>query len=1086
MKRIIAFLTLFVFLFAVSLNAREKNTERSRISSLLKSNVLVLEKFDGNRISADVENTGQYVSYHRTGDAGLEWPKGSHKTADFAAGIWVAGKVRGTGELRTAAAEYQVEFQPGKIKPDGTPDNPEGPRYKIWKISTADLENPSNDYLNWPVEDGAPWEDVNGDGVFTRGVDRPLLLGDQTLWMVFNDANPAQHNIFKTAPMGLEVQMTIWGYDRIDAFGDMFFVKALIINKSNTTYDSTFVALWDDPDLGYAGDDFVGCDTTLSLGFCYNASNTDNVYGSAPPAIGRDFFQGVKVYTGNPNDSAKAFGKWWKGYKNLPMYAFSFYWNGAPYPYRDPEFADEAYNFMKGLLGDGTPYVDPNTGQATRYVFPGDPEKRAGWLDGTRVGPTTLSPGDRRFLMSNGPFTLAPGDTQEIVFGLLIARGNSNVNSVTLLKLIDQAAQRAYDLDFQLPPTPPAPVVQAVPLNKEVILYWSEDPRIEKYRAFAGSDPEGRPTYYEFEGYIVYQFDSPTQPTKTKIIGIFDVINDVTQIRDWVYDVEKGDFVETPVIKGNDSGIKRFIRITKDYLNDAPLVNGRPYYFAVTSYAYYGLGDNRTGFPKFYESARKIITVIPQPAPIGVRYSAGAGDTLKALHKAGKSDGVAYGVVVDPTRLTGHKYEIRFDTTGGIVTWRVVDITVNQNKVTGQLNQSGDDNYPIIDGVMFKVIGPEPRMKTTEEGGWKVINGSRRITWTQGDGLHLENFNGALGYANPGTIFQTYDNPVTPDRLKNIRIVFAKTTNGVFDPNDPNVSYGYRYLRRATAAPGTPPPGSSFVIDPTQFVNRQSGYPFQDFKKNVPLAVYDIDSDPPRRLAVGFLENNSNPLGGYAHGLVDGKYWPASWDTLSAYGVDNVGTTGPREWLFIFDKEYSETLDPELRTDILNNPVPILYTATWNRRGNVDFSPYADYPTNYDAMEFYANHINYVTDVFEITAPSAPAYSVETAKSDLELVNAVPNPYFGASPLEKEITEAFITFTRLPKECTIRIFTVAGDLIRTLKKNDDSPNLRWDLRNEAGVPVASGIYIVHVEAPGIGSKVLKVVVFQREERLRYF
>jgi hypothetical protein len=73
MKKIIILQVLFVFLFAVSLNAREKNTERNRISSLLKSNVLVLEKFDGNRISADVENTGQYVSYHTTGDAGLEW-----------------------------------------------------------------------------------------------------------------------------------------------------------------------------------------------------------------------------------------------------------------------------------------------------------------------------------------------------------------------------------------------------------------------------------------------------------------------------------------------------------------------------------------------------------------------------------------------------------------------------------------------------------------------------------------------------------------------------------------------------------------------------------------------------------------------------------------------------------------------------------------------------------------------------------------------------------------------------------------------------------------------------------------------------
>ncbi len=1078
MKRIITFLTLFLLLFSLSLSAREKNSERGKISSILKSSVLSLIKFDGNRISTDVYNTGEYVTYHRTGDAGLEWPKGSNKTADFAAGVWIAGKLRETGELRTAAAEYQSEFQPGKIKPDRTPDNPEDPRYKIWKITREDLENPSDDYLNWPVEDGAPWEDVNGDGVFTRGVDKPLLMGDQTLWMVFNDANPAQHNIFKTNPMGLEIQMTIWGYDRVDAFGDMFFVKCLIINKSNNTYDSTFVALWDDPDLGYAGDDFVGCDTTLSLGYCYNASNFDNVYATAPPAIGRDFFQGVKVYTGDLNDSAKAFGKWWKGYKNLPMYAFSFYWNGAPYPYRDPEFADEAYNFMKGLLADGTQYVDPNTNQVTRFVFPGDPERRTGWLDGTRVGQTSLSPGDRRFLMSNGPFTLAPGDTQEIVFGVLIARGSSNLNSVTLLKLIDQAAQRAYDLDFQLPAVPPAPTVQVVPLNKEVILYWSEDPKIERYRAFAGTDPEGNPTYYEFEGYVIYQFDSPSQPTKVKVVAVYDLANNVTDIKDWIYDVEKGDFIEVPVIKATDSGIKRYFRITKDYLNDVPLVNGRAYYFAVTSYAYYAFGDNRTGFPKFYESARRILTVVPQASPTGVRYYAGAGDTIRAGHPVGKSDGKVFGIVVDPTKITGHTYEVRFDTTGGQVTWKVIDKTANQTKISGQTNQSGDDNYPIIDGILFKVVGPEPRMKTTEEGGWAVTKGTRRITWAQGDGLGLENFNGALGYANPGTIFGTYDNPVTPDRLKNIRIVFAKTTNGVFNPSDTNVSYGYRYLRRANATPATPDPG--FVVDPAQFINTTGGYPFQKFEKNVPLAVYDIDSDPPRRLAVGFLENN------VSKGLVDGKYWPASYTLLSDAGTDNVSLGGPREWLFIFDKEYSETEDSDLATEILFTPVPIMYTATWNRRGDVDFSPYSNYPTSYDEMEFYANHINYVTDVFELTAPSAPSYSVETAKSDLEKVMAVPNPYFGASPLEKEITEAFITFTRLPKTCTIRIFTVSGDLVRTIKKDDDSQFLRWDLRNDAGVPVASGIYIVHIDAPGIGSKVLKVVVFQREERLRYF
>ena len=1067
MKRIIAFLTLFVFLFAVSLNAREKNTERSRISSLLKSNVLVLEKFDGNRISADVENTGQYVSYHRTGDAGLEWPKGSHKTADFAAGIWIAGKVRGTDTIRTAAAEYQPEFQPGKIKPDGTPDNPEDPRYKIWKINKTDLFNPSDDYLNWPVEDGAPWEDVNGDGVFTRGVDRPLLLGDQTLWMVFNDANPAQHNIFKTAPMGLEVQMTIWGYNRVDAFGDMFFVKALIINKSNTTYDSTFVALWDDPDLGYAGDDFVGCDTTLSLGYCYNASNTDNVYGSAPPAIGRDFFQGVKVYTGNPNDSAKAFGKWWKGYKNLPMYAFSFYWNGAPFPYRDPEFADEAYNFMKGFLADGTPYVDPNTGQATRYVFPGDPEKRTGWLDGTRVGPTTLSPGDRRFLMSNGPFTLAPGDTQEIVFGLLIARGTSNVNSVTILKMVDRVAQLAYDLDFKLPPTPPSPNVQVAELDKEIVLYWPYDKRIDEYREvdLIDRDPDGNPTEYVFEGYIIYQFDSPTQPTKSVRVAVFDVVNDVKEIKDWVFDPARGENIEVTVVKGTDSGIERVFRIKKDYLNDKPLVNGRPYYFAVTAYAY-----NPYGVPRFYESAVNIITVTPKPVSPGIRYTSAFGDTVKAVHKSGVSDGEVFGLVVDPTKLTGHTYEVRFEEVGGEITWKLIDKTANQTKLTGQTNQSGDGNYTVVDGIQFKVVGPLPGPKD-----WAWTKGTRKLTWANADLMttygypeYLFTFNGAFGYVSPYGLFTSgnfHSDIVTPDKLRNIKIVFATTdTDGNFDPAHQNASFGYRYLRNAQA--GSRYGFGAFIKDSS------SSYAFQEFglngQPNVPLAVYDIEANPPRRLAVGFLENN------VANGLVNGKYWPGDFNVYN-----NVLTSGPREWLFIFDVDYSTTQSAELSKNIATNDLPVMYMATWNRRGNVAFS-------DADELVIYANHPNTVNDVFEITAPSAPAYSVETAKSDLELVNAVPNPYFGASPLEKEITEAFITFTRLPKECTIRIFTVAGDLIRTLKKNDDSPYLRWDLRNEAGVPVASGIYIVHVEAPGIGSKVLKVVVFQREERLRYF
>jgi hypothetical protein len=432
------------------------------------------------------------------------------------------------------------------------------------------------------------------------------------------------------------------------------------------------------------------------------------------------------------------------------------------------------------------------------------------------------------------------------------------------------------------------------------------------------------------------------------------------------------------------------------------------------------------------------------------------------------SDGEVFGLVVDPTKLTGHTYEVRFEEVGGEITWKLIDKTANQTKLTGQTNQSGDGNYTVVDGIQFKVVGPPPGPKD-----WAWTKGTRKLTWANADimtsfGLpsHLFTFNGAFGYISPYGLFTTgreHSDVVTPDKLRNIKIVFATTdTDGNFDPTHQNASFGYRYLRNAQA--GSRYGFGAFIKDSS------SSYAFQEFglngQRNVPLAVYDIEGN--RRLAVGFLENN------VANGLVNGKYWPGDFNVY-----DNIAPSGPREWLFIFDVDYSTTQSAELSKNIATNDLPVMYMATWNRRGNVAFS-------DADELVIYANHPNTVNDVFEITAPSAPAYSVETAKSDLELVNAVPNPYFGASPLEKEITEAFITFTRLPKECTIRIFTVAGDLIRTLKKNDDSPNLRWDLRNEAGVPVASGIYIVHVEAPGIGSKVLKVVVFQREERLRYF
>ena len=85
----------------------------------------------------------------------------------------------------------------------------------------------------------------------------------------------------------------------------------------------------------------------------------------------------------------------------------------------------------------------------------------------------------------------------------------------------------------------------------------------------------------------------------------------------------------------------------------------------------------------------------------------------------------------------------------------------------------------------------------------------------------------------------------------------------------------------------------------------------------------------------------------------------------------------------------------------------------------------------------------------------------------------VPNPYYGYSEYETSQLDNRIKITNLPKESKIRIYTVSGTLIRTIKKSDDLTSVDWDLKNDHGIPVASGLYIIHVDAKDIGEKILK-------------
>ncbi|MHB8578773.1 MAG: hypothetical protein ACYDA4_02805, partial [Ignavibacteriaceae bacterium] len=124
-------------------------------------------------------------------------------------------------------------------------------------------------------------------------------------------------------------------------------------------------------------------------------------------------------------------------------------------------------------------------------------------------------------------------------------------------------------------------------------------------------------------------------------------------------------------------------------------------------------------------------------------------------------------------------------------------------------------------------------------------------------------------------------------------------------------------------------------------------------------------------------------------------------------------------------------------------------------------------------------------DVFKFTT-SVPIVDIPKAKSDMNKIAVVPNPYVGAARWEPQrLTstgrgERRIYFIHLPQSATIRIYTISGDLVKTLYHNSSMLDGQepWDLTSNSGMDIAPGIYIYQVDAPGIGTKIDKFAIIK--------
>jgi hypothetical protein len=110
--------------------------------------------------------------------------------------------------------------------------------------------------------------------------------------------------------------------------------------------------------------------------------------------------------------------------------------------------------------------------------------------------------------------------------------------------------------------------------------------------------------------------------------------------------------------------------------------------------------------------------------------------------------------------------------------------------------------------------------------------------------------------------------------------------------------------------------------------------------------------------------------------------------------------------------------------------------------------------------------------------------SQDQLKEALDIINIVPNPYYAFSEYERSRLDTRIKITNLPEQCTVRIYTVNGKLVRAFKKDSPITSLDWNLTNHVNIPVASGIYLIHVSVPEVGERVLKAFISMRTPDLQ--
>jgi len=637
-------------------------------------------------------------------------------------------------------------------------------------------------------------------------------------------------------------------------------------------------------------------------------------------------------------------------------------------------------------------------------------------------------PGDYDLFVTSGFFPLEGGQTERIAMSVTL--GNNEADALRNKAV----AQTTYDFDYQFAKAPNPPKVTAVPGDGSITLYWDTSAELseDKYMDEITNGID----LFDFEGYKIYRatdFEFNDAYTITDGEGNLTFLEPYTQNGEKAqWDLINGKSGWHPVdlngIKfylGDDTGLKHsFV--------DKNVVNGQRYYYAVVSYDYGGDESNDiipsdspmklrvNSLTSEVELGPNVVSVIPSPPAAGYNTATFLGDTIQ--HISGTSSGKVFYEIVDPMMIKdNHTYQITFEDT----------ILLNQQGVSGY-DTVTTNSYTLVDvtenDFPDTIIYKEKNLPETDG----PVTDGFRLSFDNIDEL---TFNSTKSYWTNDSVwsFQVFRyvtfNVVGTKLPYDYRIIFTE------NQADSSIDLCMRYL-----------PNSSICYPGFLFPGKEVNFYAQRRESLTGIDEIDWVTIP-----IGFID--VIPIG-------------------NPDGYFNADGSRESDWIVFMDYENSN-----------GDPAP-----SWAFYLNLhpsDSTMIYDQPFSGDTAHIIIEKPFLAEDIYEFST-IASSINNQLAKSDLDRIKVVPNPYFATNAFERQNTFTSgrgpreIQFRYLPQQCTIRIYTISGELVRTIHHNEsiDFGTGKWDLLTKDNLAISYGIYVYHVEAPDIGEKVGKLAIIK--------